>query len=50
MVSSYKDLKPNSKDASVIEWYKDSPKLLSANNLTLSGLVSSISIVNAVPL
>ena len=44
------DLKPNSKDASVIEWYKDSPKLLKANNLTLSGLFSSISTVNAIPL
>ena len=46
----YSDLKPNSKDASVIEWYKDSPKLLRVNNLTLSGLLSSISAVNAMPL
>ena len=43
-------MKPNSKDASVIEWYKDSPKLLRANNLTLSGLSSSISTVSAIPL
>ena len=47
---NYIDLKPNSKDASVIEWYKDSPKLLRANNLILSGLLSSISTVNAMPL
>ena len=49
-IRDYIDLKPNSKDASVIEWYKDSPKLLSTNNLTLSGLPSSISIVKAMPL
>ena len=44
------DLKPNSKDASVIEWYKDSPKLRRVNSLALSGLSLIISIVNAIPL
>ena len=34
-MNAYIDLKPNSNDASVIEWYNDSPKLLKANNLTL---------------
>ena len=47
---SYKDLKPNSKDASVTEWYKDSPKLLRANNLTLFVSSSIISIVIVMPL
>ena len=43
-------MKPNSKEESVIEWYKDSPKLLNANSLILSGLSSIISTVNAIPL
>ena len=34
----------------MIEWYKDSPKLLKANTLTLSGLSSNISTVKAIPL
>ena len=46
----YKALKPNSKDASVIEWYKDSPKLLRANSLALSGLSFIKSTVKAIPL
>ena len=33
-----------------MEWYNDSPKLLSANNLILSGLSLSISIVIVIPL
>jgi hypothetical protein len=43
-------MKPNSNEASVIEWYKDSPKLLSVNNLILFRLLFNISTVKAIPL
>ena len=46
----YKDLYPYSKEASVIEWYKDSPKLLRVNNLIVYGLSLIISIVKEIPL